>query len=106
MISADDFESLKAETLHDVAADWTGVWEVWWRANALFPSEPMSERIAVAERVIQELTDEGLVAIYQAGPWPDRVLDSTPIADVGATLGKWEAWVPSGESTFWLVRES
>jgi hypothetical protein len=103
MISDEGHKNLKGEVLSEVQADKFGIWEVLWRANSLFPEALMSERVAVAESVIRELQAEGLVQVLQGDPWfgPDDEL--WPVADVAAILRNWSAWIPRGDSAFWLV---
>jgi hypothetical protein len=94
---------LKAEVLSEVEADNVGVWEVLWRANSLFPEALMSERVALAENVIRDLLAEDLVRVLQGDPWFGQGDELWPVADAGVVLRNWSAWVPSGDSAFWLV---
>jgi hypothetical protein len=72
-----------------------GVYEVLYDANGLFADRPVSERLAVAERVFAGLVNDGAVTLWR-GKWigseqpRKRVLEG----EVAQLLRSWSTWAP------------
>jgi len=80
------------------------VQEVWWAANSLFPDEPLSARLALAERLVLSLVEEGAAELYRA-PWPVAGSDASVLApDVDAVLRSWSTWITSEEAVLLSIR--
>jgi hypothetical protein len=93
--SIEGFDAYKRELLFD-ASDYTnGVYEAWWRANALFPERALSERLAMAEQAISDLLTAGLVVLIRDADDPKG--SEVPSSDVEETLKRWDTWVIGSE---------
>ncbi|WP_324273895.1 hypothetical protein [Blastococcus brunescens] len=98
---SEPFSVLRCAVLVDACEDLAGVWVAWWHANGLFPDMAISDRLALAERVVRDLVDADLVSLHR-GAW-DGTLPSSdgatlvPIQrhDVPAVLKTYDVWVPS-----------
>ena len=98
--SADEF---LIAVLSDAADDLSGIYEVWWQANAWFPSWPLSQRLRLAEDTVRALADDGLVSICRGG-WETASADVVPADETEAVLRDWETWViPDGPRVFFFA---
>jgi hypothetical protein len=59
------YERFETEVLRNATEDLDLVLIAWWIANTLYPDEPLSARLAVAERAIRSLAYAGLIALYR-----------------------------------------
>jgi hypothetical protein len=99
----DRYDDFKAAVVSDQSADDQGVYEVWWHANALYPDEPLSARLAIAEAVVLDLWREGRVALV-ARPWGGPEGEGEPITEVESVLRDWATWVPQADKpVVWIV---
>jgi hypothetical protein len=88
--SFEGFVDYKWELLHDAFAYTNGVYEAWWRANALFPDRAVSERLAMAEQAMRELLAEGLIVLIrdEADPQGSEI----PSSDTEEVLKRIDTW--------------
>jgi len=88
--SLEAFRAYKRELLLNAFAFVNGVYEAWWRANALFPERALSERLAIAEQAIRELLDQGLIVLVRDDndPKGSEVLGS----ETEEVLKRWDTW--------------
>ena len=84
------FDAYKRELLHDAFAYLNGVYEAWWRANALFPERAVSERLAMAEQAIRELLAEGLIVLIRDEDDPQG--SEIPRSDTEEVLKRFDTW--------------
>jgi hypothetical protein len=92
-------EELRRSLIADAMDDVIGVYEAWWRANALWPDKSPSERLRIAEEAVQSALDEGLLVI-EVGSWQDG---TSPVDDAEARrlLKDWATWaIPDGPKVF------
>jgi hypothetical protein len=88
--SFEGFVDYKRELLHDAFAYTNGVYEAWWRANALFPNRAVSERLAMAEQAIRELLAEGLIVLIRDEDDPQG--SEIPRSDTEEVLKRIDTW--------------
>ena len=105
---ADPYTDLRRAVLVDASEHWNGLHEAWWRANAMYPDMRLSERLAVAERVVHDLLSAGLIRLYR-GQWQDTVpvlADGEPLPNSACDdlLRQYESWVPERRSPPLLIR--
>lgn len=96
-----DYQAFKNAILADAYDDWLGVYEVWWSANSRYPTAALSQRLAVAERVVAELLAEDRIRLYRGsikGPSGDEITGP----DATALLLDPMTWVPDSEAVLWL----
>jgi hypothetical protein len=100
-VSGEAFSSFKRSVFNDVVADWYGVYEVWWLANSTFGGLPLSDRLYVAERVVAELLDAGLVKLYRGTLGDASPFTEVPPVEYDALLASWDTWaIPDGPTVF------
>ena len=95
--SPSDYNDFRDLIESDAREDWTGVWEVWWGANTRYPHLPLSDRLAIAERVVADLAATGRIRFTSTG-WPpdeDRRVD-VALDEAVKLLKEWATWVPAG----------
>jgi len=98
IVDGESFRLFKVELFDMAVSDTTGVYEVWWRANTLFPEASLSERLQLAERAVGELLAAGLVGLYR-GTWDDLLLVAQD--EQSAVLRASDTWVvPDGPTVF------
>ena len=81
---------------------------VWWNANGLFPTLPLSERLALAERVVSLLLSEGRVGLVRAS-WPDGPATNSDLLEAEeceAALREYTAWVPEQDGPVYYLVEA
>jgi hypothetical protein len=102
-LSVDDLSAFKESVAQDAAQDPFGAYEVWWEANSRYPLLRASERLAIAERVVDELLAEGRVHLCRK-PWISGDYERVSDDEIAATLTDWATWVPQDEPTpmIWL----
>ena len=88
--SLQGFDAYKRELLHDAFAYINGVYEAWWRANALFSERAVSERLAMAEQAIRELLAEGLIVLIRDEDDPQG--SEIPRSDTEEVLKRFDTW--------------
>jgi hypothetical protein len=100
--SAEDFLTT---VLSDAADDLSGVYEVWWQANAWYPGWPLSRRLQLAEDTVTGLVRDGLARLYR-GEWETAGDHPVPSDETEALLRKWETWtIPEGPFVFLYATE-
>jgi hypothetical protein len=98
-----NFDAFKQEILWAGEEDVTGVYEAWWRANTLYPAEPLSVRLAYAERAVRELAAEGLIILCR-GTWETAADSPIPVSEHDSVLREWETWaIPEGPRIFFVA---
>lgn len=99
----DDFETFKS-SIFETSADPLGVYEVWAAANCDYPNLPVSQRLAIAEKVVSDLLAEGRATLVR-GKWIGRGHEHESVPDPAATLHDWATWVPQpdDETVVWLL---
>jgi hypothetical protein len=70
-------------------------------ANLWYPNWRVSDRLAVAERAVRDLLEQGLAALCHS-PRPPEVEPSVPPGEVEALLLAWESWVTGERPTIYL----
>lgn len=86
---------LRAELRQMAQKDLFGLYEAWWRANAMYPEAALSERLAVAERAVASLLNAGEIRLCR-GTWQEPA--EVPSDETGAVLRDWKSWqVPDGD---------
>jgi hypothetical protein len=98
---ADPYSDLRCAVLIDASEDWTGLYEAWWAANGMFPDLSIGERLVLAERVVHDLVQAGLITLYR-GVWDDklpsrdeRTLMPINREELSTVLRTYEVWVPT-----------
>lgn len=97
------YERFETEVLRNATEDLDLVLIAWWIANTLYPDEPLSARLAVAERAIRSLAYAGLIALYRDRQMnPDHEVSKADYEDV---LWRWNTWTgvtedPDGQVFF------
>ena len=95
--SAEDF---LVTVLSDAADDLSGVYEVWWQANAWYPGWSLSQRLRLAEDTVARLISDGLVRLYR-GDWETAGAHVVPVEETEAVLRDWKTWtIPDGPHVF------
>ena len=101
---ADPYSDLRCAVLIDASEDWTGLYEAWWEANGMFPDLSIGERLVLAERVVHDLVQAGLITLYR-GVWDDKLPSRDerslmPISreEISTVLRTYEVWVPTGST--------
>lgn len=95
--SAEDF---LARVLSDASDDLSGVYEVWWQANAWYPNWPLSRCLQLAEETVARLVHDGLVRLYR-GDWKTADSHPIPLNETETVLRAWETWaIPDGPDVF------
>ncbi len=70
------------------------VYEVLCDANGLFADRPVSERLAVAERVLVGLVRDGAVSLWRSR-WIGPEHPREPVSEgLGVILHSWSTWAP------------
>ena len=71
------------------------VYEVLYDANGLFADRPVSERLAVAERVFTGLVNDGAVSLWRSR-WigPEHPREPVLEGELGQILRSWSTWAP------------
>jgi hypothetical protein len=93
-------EDFLFRVLSDASDDLSGVYEVWWQANALYPKWPLSRCLQLAEEAVATLVRDRLVRLYR-GDW--KTASSHPISldETEAVLRMWDTWaIPDGPRVF------
>lgn len=88
-----DYDDFKADVVSDQDDDIQGVYEVWWHANSWYPDQPLSVRLAIAERVVTDLLSDGRITLVR-GEWIGPDHEREPVVDVDTALRDWATWVP------------
>ncbi len=96
-----DYQEFKASIHDDAHDDWLGIHEVWYSANSRYPSAALSERLAIAERIVVDLLSEGRLRLYRGGSSGPSQQDIVG-AEATALLRDWATWVPSDDVMYWL----
>ena len=97
--AAPEISQLRAEVLALLRVDDLPVQEVWWAANSLFPDVPLSSRLALAERLVRTLVEEGAADLYRSpGPASPLTADTVDAPDLEAVLRSWSTWITSEEA--------
>lgn len=86
-----NYDELRREVLQLAHEDLMGLWEAWWRANAMYPEAAVSERLAYTERVISDLVADGLIDLYRGDSNNNSLI---PIAELDAVLRDPVSWHP------------
>jgi hypothetical protein len=90
---------LRAEILDLLSDGDMSVQEVWWAANSLFPEEPLSTRLAMAEDVVRRLLDEGDASLYRSpGPTSEDAPGPVGVAELEEVLRSWSTWITSEDA--------
>ncbi len=99
-----DYEDFKGTIAHEASHFDHGVYEVWWDANKRYPDWPLSQRLAIAERVVHDLIANYDIRFFRAN-WLERE-HPEPIADADVTtvLRSWSSWVvpQDGNAIVWF----
>jgi hypothetical protein len=83
----------------------TGVYEVWWQANARYPDWPLSGRLRAAEQAVAKLVCDGLVTLGR-GDYQDAADHPIPLAETADVLRDWATWViPQGPDVYMLATD-
>jgi hypothetical protein len=99
-----DDSVLATDVLGDLGREPMALYEVLYAANTLFPSAPMSARVAASERTIRRLVAEGRVRLWR-GVWigPEHDRTSVPTSDLEAEMLRHSTWSPeSGDPVVWM----
>ena len=97
------YEKFETDVLLNSTEDLDLVLMSWWIANGLYPNEPVSARLAMAERAIRSLAYAGLIALYRGRQVEaDR---EVPTAEYEDILRRWGTWTgvtddPEGQIFF------
>jgi hypothetical protein len=95
-------EELAMDILHDLGQADIGMYEVSWRANALFASLPSQERQLIAARAVRYLIESGWAQIIDSREQgevrndPSIVDDTSWHATVDPDTRYWLQITPSG----------
>jgi hypothetical protein len=85
----------------DANEDIPPVLHIWWQANTAYPDLPVSERLALAEQVIHQILDAGLVVLTRSGEIPQEG-EEVPHVEIESLLKRWDTWVaPEGVTLFY-----
>lgn len=91
---------VEREALSDANEDCTGLWELAWRVNSLYPSKTSEGKLRLAREAIKSLLDKGYLSIYQTY---DAEL-ALPASEAMAVLESDEAWLPPSEGPgYWFL---
>ena len=71
--------------------DYTGLYELIWDLNSLFPDASLGEKYDAAERAARKLLDLGWIRLYQADLRWER-FEELDIASAKATLSDPTSW--------------
>ncbi len=103
-----DMRQLEEAVLEDLREDDLPLIHVWWHANSLYPSLPLSERLALAERAVSSLLSKrraGLVSgTWPEGPTPDSELLGPEESE--AVLREYATWVPERDGPMYYLEEA
>jgi hypothetical protein len=82
-----DAATLRTSILGDLEREPMAVYEVLYDANGLFADRPVSERLAVAERVFTGLVNDGAVSLWRSR-WigPEHPREPVQEGEVGQIL--------------------
>jgi hypothetical protein len=98
-------EDFLISVLSDAADDLSGVYEVWWQANAWYPGWPLSRRLQLAEDTVSGLVGDGLAKLCR-GDWETADAHPVPAEETEAVLRDWETWaIPDGPLVFLFTTE-
>jgi hypothetical protein len=99
-----DALTLRASVVRDLEREPLAVYEVLYDANGLFSDRPVSDRLAIAERVIAELVSDAAVILWR-GRWIGQKDGREPVRreQVNEILRLWSTWDPEdGEPVVWM----
>ena len=97
-----DFEEFRAVVEAEARSHWVGVYEVWWDANGRYPERPLSDRLAIAERLVAGLWSAHPGFRIAWSGWPATVLTPVDDADPLVLLREWTTWVID-ERVIWFT---
>jgi hypothetical protein len=98
-------EAFALLVLGDAVDDPTGVYEVWWLANAWYPDWPLSERLRAAEQAVAKLVCDGLVTLGR-GDYQDAADHPIPLAETADVLRDWATWaIPQGPDVYMFATD-
>jgi hypothetical protein len=100
---SDDYAAMREVTLHEATVMKVGVYETWWDANARNPGWPLSRRLELAERLVQDLIANEPVRFYRGGWTGPEGGDPIDPAELPELLRRWDTWVPQEDTdTVWF----
>ena len=84
------YEKFETDVLLNATEDLDLVLMAWWIANGLYPDEPVSARLAMAEGAIRSLAYAGLIVLYRGRQV--RADREVPTAECEDILRRWDTW--------------
>jgi hypothetical protein len=88
-----DYQDFKETIAYEASHFDHGVYEVWWDANSRYPDWPLSQRLAIAERVVDDLIASYDVRFFRVNDLDRERPEPIAAADVPGVLRAWDTWV-------------
>jgi hypothetical protein len=99
----DDIAEFADSILDDAFDDYLPVYEVWWTANVRYAALPASQRLEIAERVVDLLISAGWARLSRA-PWDNwEQQEVIPPEDDVAILRDGATWYPTDGTRVFLI---